>query len=225
MKRITKPLLVILAAVAICMAGFQAMNTYTNFKALPITSNLMEPAILRGSLMLMEKTPEENINSGDIIAVGLPSGEGHAVGRLIQSNQMSDGYYSLTFKGDSRTLPEDFPYTIKDSTYLNKTTVPFLGFLVVFLSSPFGLILFAAASIYFAWFYLFKMHDRLSWAERNLKRVSYHRRVALEAAEDRLKYDGLDAFFPEDEDFTEFADYDESDTEQIDTTKVEEHTR
>lgn len=228
MKRITKPLLVILATVAICMAGFQAMNTYTNFKALPITSNLMEPAVLRGSLMFMEKTPEQDIKPGNIIAVGLPNGKGHAVGRLIQSNQMSDGYYSLTFKGDSRTLPEDFPYTIKDSTYLNKASIPFLGFLVVFLSSPFGLILFAAASIYFAWFYLFKMHDRLSWSERNLKRVSYHRRVALEAAEDRIKYGGLDVFFPneEEEEFTESINYDdESNTELIDSAKVKEHTQ
>ena len=101
MKRITKPALIILAALAICMAGFQAMNSYTNFKAIPVTSNLMEPAIFRGSVMLMEKTPEKDLKPGDIIAVGLPNGQGHAVGRLIQSNHMADDYYNLTFKGDS----------------------------------------------------------------------------------------------------------------------------
>jgi signal peptidase I len=232
-KRITKPLLIILATVAICMAGFQALNSYTNFKAIPVTSSVMEPAIFRGSLMLMEKTPEKDIKSGDIIAVGLPNGQGHALGRLIQSNQMADGYYTLTFKGDNRTLPENFPYTIKDSTYVNKAAIPLIGFLVVFLSSPFGLILFTGAAIYFAWYYLFKMHDRLSWAERNVKRVSYNRQVALEVAQERQKYGGLEVFFPEeeyltDDDYTD-DDYTDSDaypeTELIDLSQVKEQTR
>lgn len=233
MKRITKPALIILAALAICMAGFQAMNSYTNFKAIPVTSNLMEPAIFRGSVMLMEKTPEKDLKSGDIIAVGLPNGQGHAVGRLIQSNHMADDYYNLTFKGDSRTLPEEFPYTIKDSTYLNKATIPLIGFLMVLLSSPFGLIIFSGAIIYFAWYYLFKMHDRMSWAERNRKRVSYNRQVAIEAAEDRQNYGGLDTFFPEDEEEQYFADTEHNDsyedesepnTELINSSEVKEHS-
>lgn len=233
MKRITKPALFILVALAICMAGFQAMNSYTNFKAVPVTSNLMEPAIFRGSVMLMEKTPEKDLKSGDIIAVGLPNGEGHAVGRLIQLNSMADDYYNLTFKGDSRTLPEEFPYTIKDSTYLNKTSIPMIGFLMVFLSSPFGLIIFSGAILYFAWYYLFKMHDRMSWAERNRKRVSYHRQVAMEAAEERQNYGGLDTFFPNDEEEVfEDNEYNDSyednpapETELINSSEVKEHTR
>lgn len=234
MKRITKPALVILAALAICMAAFQAMNSYTNFKAVPVTSNLMEPAIFRGSVMLMEKTPEKDLKSGDIIAVGLPNGEGHAVGRLIQSNRMADDYFNLTFKGDSRTLPEEFPYTIKDSTYLNKASIPLIGFLMVFLSSPFGLIIFSGAILYFAWYYLFNMHDRMSWAERNQKRISYHRQVAMETAENRKNYGGLSTFFPEDDeaelreddDLAVFNENDpEPDTELINSQEVEEHTR
>lgn len=232
MKRITKPALVILAALAICMAAFQAMNSYTNFKAVPVTSNLMEPAIFRGSVMLMEKTPEKDLKSGDIIAVGLPNGEGHAVGRLIQANRMADDYFNLTFKGDSRTLPEDFPYTIKDSTYLNKASIPLIGFLMVFLSSPFGLIIFSGAIIYFAWYYLFNMHDRLSWAERNQKRISYHRQVAMENAEKRKNYGGLATFFPEDEEEEFYEDDHDSnhddvapETELINSQEVEEHTR
>jgi hypothetical protein len=221
-KRITKPLLIILATVAICMAGFQAMNSYSNFKALPLTSELMEPAIFRGSLLLMEKTPEKNLKPGDIIAVGLPNQANHAVGRLIQSDQLADDYYNLTFKGDSRTLPEDFPYAIKDSTFVSKASIPLLGFLMVFLASPFGLILFTAASIYFAWYYLFKMHDRLSWAERSLKRVSYNRQVALEVAEERKNYGGLDMFFTVEED-TDFNE--DSDNETNNSSKVKEHTR
>lgn len=200
MKRITKPVLIVLATLAICMAVLQAVNSYTNFKAVPVTSDLMEPAVIRGSVMFMEKTPEKDLKPGDIIAVGLPNGQGQAVGRLIQANQMADEYYSLNFKGDNRNLPEDFPYTIKDSTYLNKVTIPLVGFLMVFLASPFGLIVLTGAMLYFAWYYLFMMHDRMSWAERNLKRVSYHRQVALEAAEDRKNYANLDEFFPEDED-------------------------
>lgn len=234
MKRITKPALVILAALAICMAAFQAMNSYTNFKAVPVTSNLMEPAIFRGSVMLMEKTPEKDLKSGDIIAVGLPNGEGHAVGRLIQSNRMADDYFNLTFKGDSRTLPEEFPYTIKDSTYLNKASIPLIGFLMVFLSSPFGLIIFSGAILYFAWYYLFNMHDRMSWAERNQKRISYHRQVAMETAENRKNYGGLSTFFPEDDEAELREDDDlavfnennpELDTELINSQEVEEHTR
>lgn len=223
MKKITKPLLIILATVAICMAGFQAMNSYTNFKAIPVTSNIMEPAIFRGSLMLMERTPEKDLKPGDIIAVGLPNQSNHTVGRLIQSNQMADDYYTLTFKGDSRTLPEDFPYTIKDSTYLNKASIPLLGFLMVFLASPFGLVLFVAASAYFAWYYLFKMHDRMSWAERSLKRVSYNRQVASEMAEDRKNYGGLEMFFTVEEEDTEFID--DSETPANESSKVKEHTR
>jgi hypothetical protein len=220
------------------MAAFQAMNSYTNFKAVPVTSNLMEPAIFRGSVMLMEKTPEKDLKSGDIIAVGLPNGEGHAVGRLIQANRMADDYFNLTFKGDSRTLPEEFPYTIKDSTYLNKASIPLIGFLMVFLSSPFGLIIFSGAIIYFAWYYLFQMHDRMSWAERNQKRISYHRQVAMEAAENRKNYGGLATFFPEDEEeefYDDDHDYEDDyayendpvtpDTELINSQEAEEQTR
>ena len=83
---------------------------------------------------------------------------------------------------------------------------------MVFLASPFGLIIFTGAILYFAWYYLFKMHDRMSWAERNLKRVSYNRQVAMEAAEDRKITVGLDTFFPEDEEeqYFEEAEYTDS---------------
>lgn len=225
MKRITKPLLIVIAAVAICMAGFQAMNTFTSYKALPVTSNLMEPAIFRGSLMIMEKTPEKDLKSGDIIAVGLPNGEGHAVGRLIQSNKMADDYYNLTFKGDSRTLPEQFPYTVKDSTYTNKVFIPLLGYLVVFLASPFGLILLTGAAFYFAWYYLYKMHDRLSWAERNSKRVSYYHQVAAEVAREKQQYGGLDVFFPEETEETPEYDENPDYDSEYELPEEEERTR
>lgn len=195
MKRITKPLLILFAVTGVIMACFQGINTFTNYRAIPVTSNVMEPAIFRGSLLFMKQVPEKEVEPGDVIAVGLPNQQNHAVGRLIQSNQMAEDYYTLTFKGDNRTLPEDFPYTVKDSTYLNMFAVPALGYLFVFLASPFGLILFTGAALYFAWYYLFKMHDRLSWAERSLKRVSYNRRIALERAEERKQYGGLEIFF------------------------------
>lgn len=217
MKRITKPFLAILAIAAICMAGFQAMNTYTNFKAIPVTSNVMEPNVLRGSLLFMERIPEAELKPGDLIAVGLPNQQSHAVGRLIQSSEMADGYYSLTFKGDNRTLPEDFPYTVKDSTFLNKVTVPFVGFLFVFLSSPFGLILFAGASLFFSWYYLFKMHDRMTWAERSKKFLTYKRRVSEEHAEERKRFDRLDTFFQTEEPLEPFDD-----TEAIDVVEYDE---
>lgn len=197
MKRITKPLLAFLAIAAICMAGFQAMNTYTNFKAMPVTSNVMEPTVMRGSLLFMERIPEKDLKPGDVIAVGLPNQQNHSVGRLIQSSQMADGYYTLSFKGDNRTLPETFPYTVKDSTYLNKFAVPFVGYLFVFLSSPFGLVLLVGAALVFAWYFLFKMHDRMTWVERSKKFASYSRRAIEEKLEQRKRYVAYRDFFTE----------------------------
>lgn len=222
MKRITKPVLIFLAVVAICMGSFQGMNAFTNFKVLPVTSDLMEPAIFRGSLMFMEKVPEENLKPGDIIAVGLPNQQNHAIGRLIQSNQMSDNYYTLSFKGDSRTLPESFPYTVKDSTYVNKLSIPLIGLLFAFLASPFGLIIFTGAALYFAWYYIFKLHDRMSWNERNQRRLSYNRKVALEISEKRHTYGSLEMFFNDEDTVPE--DSNESHHDEENNSEVKEQT-
>lgn len=220
MKRITKPLLVCFAVVGVLMACFQGMNTFTNIKAIPVTSNVMEPAIFRGSLLLMKETPEKDLKPGDIIAVSLPNQPNHAVGRLIQANQMADDYYTLNFKGDNRTLPEDFPYTVKDSTHVNKFVIPIFGYLFAFFASPFGLILMSGAAIYFAWYYLYKMHDRMSWAERNVKVASYNQRVAEEKEEERQESVGLSIFFSEEPNPDAYDARDEE-SENINPVKAE----
>lgn len=217
MKRITKPLLIFLAVTGIVMAGLQVINIGSSVRAVAITSELMEPTIYRGSLMFMKQIPEEDLKPGDIIAVELPDQHSHAVGRFIQSSQMADDYYNLTFKGDNRTLPEEFPYTVKDSTYISMFSIPVLGYFVAFLTSPFGLILFGAAALYFAWYFLFKMHDRLTWAERSTKIATYNERVAREKAEERKQYGGLADIFPE----HEFND----DYDTTELAKVEEQKR
>lgn len=217
MKRITKPLLVLFAVVGVIMACFQGMNTFTSIRAIPVTANVMEPAVFRGSLLFMKETPEKDLKPGDVIAVSLPNQQNHAVGRLIQANHMADDYYTLSFKGDNRTLPENFPYTVKNSTYVNAFSIPVLGYFFVFFASPFGLILTSAAALYFAWYYIYKMHDRMSWAERNRKVASYNQRVAQEKEEERQEYGGLDLFFPEET----YSDDNAEDADNINPLKAE----
>lgn len=190
-KKITLPVLIVLAMCAVFLASFQAINSFTDFKVLPVNSNLMSPTIRTGSLLIMKKTPESELKTGDVISVGLPNQPVSSVGRLIEASTSGEGFYNLTFKGDNRILPEAFPYTVKDSTYVYQLGIPLLGFLVTFLSSPFGLVILSAASLYFAWYYLFKMHDRVSWAERSAKRTSYARQVARERAATRKIYGGV----------------------------------
>lgn len=157
-----------------------------------MTSDSMSPTIFRGALVFSTQTPEKDLKPGDVVTVGIPSDRSDAVGRLIQTTEMTDGYYNLVFKGDNRTLPEDFPYTVKDASYVHQFSIPLLGFLVFFLSTPVGLVLLSLASLYFGWYYLFKMHDRIPWIERLKGLASYRKQVAEEQEEEKMRYGGID---------------------------------
>lgn len=119
--------MIVLVSIAVLSGLIQAVNMFTSYRVTPIMNTSMSPAILPGSLMVGELTPESSLTTGDVIMVGNRNTDGILVGRLIEASTTDGSNYQLTFKADNVPLPEPYPYKVKDVTYLNIFSVPLLG--------------------------------------------------------------------------------------------------
>jgi len=104
-----------------------------------VLSGSMEPAIPTGSILVSRTVPSDEIQVGDIITF---SGSGrdrfitHRVTRIDRTNGLV-----YTTKGDANNVED--PFTVPAEHVVGKELVhiPFLGFLLSFVKTPFGMIL------------------------------------------------------------------------------------
>lgn len=144
MRKLIAAGMIVLVTIAVLSGLVHAVNLFTPYRATPILSSAMSPAVLPGSLMVGQKTPESSLSTGDIIMVGNRNADGVLVGRLIDATTTDGSNYQLTFKADNVPLPEPYPYKVKDVTYLHSFSVPLLGGVIAFSATiPGGVTIFA----------------------------------------------------------------------------------
>lgn len=144
-------ILVVLSILGILSAGMitvTSINNLTDTRLAPVQTNSMSPEIRWGSLVVSQKVPESDVTVGSSVIIDNGSGAS-VMGRVLSIAPYNDqGYYSVMLQGDNRTLPEAFPYKVKNNTYLIQSSVPVLGVPLMALTSiPGNILLFLVTII------------------------------------------------------------------------------
>lgn len=107
-------------------------------RPLVFLSGSMSPTIDTGALAIARTVPAEDLRVGDIVSVPTPAGQ--RVTHRIVDVQRLDGQATLRLKGDANEAVDAAPYQVVNADVV-LFSVPEVGFLLAWLTSPVGLIL------------------------------------------------------------------------------------
>lgn len=102
-----------------------------------LTSGSMAPTLPTGTLGLMREVPASAVEVGDVVCV--TSSTGQRVTHRVVGVEDAGATRLLTLQGDANRTPDPQPYAVTD-VYRLVGSVPHLGYLVGWASSPTGLL-------------------------------------------------------------------------------------
>ncbi len=132
-------ILIIFVAVSVLVvfAGY-----FCGFRYYVVLSGSMEPAIHTGSLGIVNSKAEyDNVETGDIVAFI------NSMGTRVTHRVVRVDNHGLITKGDANGINDGF--VVKKEDFIGETvgSIPFVGYILMFLQSKKGIILSVAAII------------------------------------------------------------------------------
>ena len=128
MRRYGSLLLFLLTAV-LAWAAIQGV------RPLVVYSGSMAPSIPTGSIVFVSPEKPDALKVGDIITVKLAGAE-YLVTHRVQAKQLVDGEWVFQTKGDANSYPDPHQFIIKSTAGKTVFHVRWLGYAVVYASSP-----------------------------------------------------------------------------------------
>lgn len=125
-----------LLAAAICIA--------LDLRPLVVTSGSMSPTIPAGALAFAETSDALSVEVGDVVVV--PTADGNRVMHRVVETAVTGDRAVLTLKGDANPTPDAEPHVV-ESVGQVRFDVPWLGYPVSWLATPWGLFLLAAGAV------------------------------------------------------------------------------
>lgn len=109
-----------------------------------VLSGSMEPGIQTGSIIAVKSVDEEekpNFQAGDVIT--FMGEEGNLITHRITETASTDSGVVYTTKGDNNNAPDSTPVLAENVVgFYNGFTIPYAGYVINFVQSPNGSILF-----------------------------------------------------------------------------------
>lgn len=105
------------------------------YRPLVVYSGSMTPAIPTGSVVMVKPVAAEYLNIGDVISVRLEEGR-HLVTHRVQARQLIDEKWLFQTKGDANKFPDPQPFFVENVAGKVVLDVPWLGYAIVYASSP-----------------------------------------------------------------------------------------
>jgi signal peptidase len=147
MKKVLKVLHImldiVLAAALVLSVSLILLTTFTPIKTLfiyKVVSGSMEPAIHVGSVVISKVTDQSNINNGDIISYSELNNADTIVTHRVIGIKSIDSSKIFTTKGDANNVPDPDTITFDRVTGKVIVTIPFLGYLLVWVKQPLGFV-------------------------------------------------------------------------------------
>ena len=112
-----------------------------------VLSDSMEPTIKAGGVVIVSETQPSTIDGGDVISFERPGGAGDGITpdkvthRVVEVVERDDGRYFRT-KGDANEEPDQHLVPAENLIGVVTLSIPLVGYLVNFVNSGLGLILF-----------------------------------------------------------------------------------
>lgn len=156
------------------------------YEWMSMRSDEMEPAISKGSLLLLKKVSEDPIESGEIVVSGRQNGRGGSVYRVLESEE-NGGFLAKSDQADgSVQLTED------SITYQVSYTIPLAGAVWDFLLTTRGMVIVIAVPCVF--FLILEITGLLLFTRKSKK-------------EERLSAGGWNGAEDEQENFVDVTDH------------------
>jgi signal peptidase I len=105
------------------------------YRPLFVYSGSMSPAIRTGAVAIVRPVAPQSLVVGDVASVAL-EGQGHLITHRVQAIQIVDGQTVFQTKGDANKFPDPQPFIVKHSVGKVVLDVPWIGFAIVYASSP-----------------------------------------------------------------------------------------
>ncbi|MDQ6918014.1 MAG: signal peptidase I [Candidatus Dormibacteraeota bacterium] len=112
------------------------------YKTLTVYSGSMEPAIHTGSVIVDVPVAAKDVKKGDVITFQKPSDTSQLVTHRVVEVESGPGGLSFITKGDANPASDSWRVPASGNGYKLWFTVPGIGFLLAWLQSPLGRILF-----------------------------------------------------------------------------------
>lgn len=124
-----------------CIVLFAAALIF-GFRTQVVISGSMEPSIPTGSLLVVGPIAASNIAVGDVVTVDRSVGGGLVTHRVIETTPV-DEQVSLKLQGDANASPDPQEYLV-DSAEKVLVTLPWVGYVALFLRTPLGIVALVA---------------------------------------------------------------------------------
>lgn len=124
-------IVVILIAIAAIMIGPKLMNGQT----LAVLSGSMEPEIPVGSLVIIQETNPQKLETGDVITFRVSSST-LVTHRIVNIDNEKE---EIVTKGDANDVNDGNPVTYDNIVGKMLFHVPLLGYLTIYMQTPLGI--------------------------------------------------------------------------------------
>jgi signal peptidase len=132
---------VIILILLITSVLFVVITPFFGWRTEIVLSGSMEPAIQTGSVVVSRPIAADDVREGDIIMFASPDGHSLTTHRVFKVEPDNDGLH-FTTKGDANK-GADINAVVPGQIVGNIVfSVPYLGYLVAFIRTPVGLVLF-----------------------------------------------------------------------------------
>ena len=115
------------------------------FQVYYVATGSMEPTINTGDVVLIKKTPAEDIHKGDIITYKAVEGDmaGKSIThRVVEEPEYRNGTYYFQTRGDAEGAPLDPEFSYRKVEGKLVFRLPLIGKVYSFFSKPYGLLTF-----------------------------------------------------------------------------------
>lgn len=137
LKKICNVIMGILILALVVVAGLLFVPRFLGYEAFTVVSGSMEPKISVGSIVYAKEAPFDDLKVGDIISFRL-SDQANATHRIIAIDKDKQQF---TTKGDANNAEDKSPVSYNNVIGKVGFTVPFLGFISVYIKTPLGIAL------------------------------------------------------------------------------------
>jgi signal peptidase I len=143
LSRIGRRMATLMLVATVALFAVPAVGLATGrLRVVPVLSGSMEPTIPAGSAVVVTRESLDQVRAGQVIVYAIPVADGHTeVHRVVAVSRPGSDTVVLT-KGDANGDPDPWrARLLGDSVWRVRSTVPLLGGVILWLGSPFILVL------------------------------------------------------------------------------------
>jgi signal peptidase len=131
---------VIILILLVTSVLFVLVTPFFGWRTEIVLSGSMEPAIPTGSVVVSRPVAAEDVREGDIILFASVAGNSLTTHRVFKVESSGGGPHFVT-KGDANKGADINPVVPDQLLGIIVFSVPYLGYLIAFIRTPFGLVL------------------------------------------------------------------------------------